>query len=1177
MKWHTTPCRTLLCGILISYSATYGRAQQVPASAGSLDTSFFPATVVVPSWNGVTTIHRIVVQADGRALICGGFDHVQRNLRRGLARFESNGTFDCAFVPGVDFIQDLALEPDGKMVVAGTYRGLARLNPDGTLDPSFDGQVPDGATAVTRLPSGEFLAGIHIDNDPVDSSPRYGVALFDTQGQRSSRWSSAFRSSSPLSYLLLAPGGDRVITDGAVELALDHSDNNFRWLTNSLPLEFKVTCGQFQPDGKLLLGSGLAAGVEYPTNVTIASALVRLNPDGSLDTSFSTNVSVGMATLEGGSDQIRVAAIALQPDSRILIGGFFTRVDGEARSLVARLLKDGQLDPSFRPDLKVNPGWDIDALQNVSAMASTPEGKVLIGGVFDRCNGLECHSLVRLHTADDTGGGVLAFAQSTWYAWETNGPLDVAVLRYGPSNVTVTVAYEASAPPTGSETPPRGTLVFQPGETSKSITLPVQDNLIAEGNRSFQLTLGNPTGGAVLTGTPEARIVLLDNETAAGPGSVDLSFPLLSLDGYVWGATLLVVEADGSALLCVLSAKDRQSEIVELIRVGPDGQIDPTFHPKIDGQVYFGSTDAVSGKIFIYGWFQTVNGQSRPQVARLNHDGSLDAAFSVMADNWISGAWVQTDGKIVIYGAFESVNQVPRRRLARINQDGTVDAEFDTSNLTWTGGLDPLCITSQDDGKVILGGYFHEINGVARTNLARFNKNGSLDASFVPDPITCGSYIQALQYQPDGKLLLSGYLNLPGTGYCGVARLNGNGSHDTSFVAATPGAFQSRQILLQPDGKILLEGKWRLNSDGSRDYSYITGEESASVSGVGLLPNGDILVSGTFLTFAEWPRPWLVRLRGGDGPTPGFFEFADSYLNIVEHAGSAEVRVRRVGAVDKEAKVKITTADITARAKVDYLPFAQVLDFAPGIAEQTISIPILYRAGYQGSRSFEIGLQDQTGGVRSPSGSPIAVFILDPDPGLTFSQTNYWVSGDDISTNGAGAVAAYVQRYGDLSSTVTVHCQLVAGTAVAGQDFVATNVTVVFQPQQYEVPVVAPLLRNDAATGDRTLSLVLKEADPGWSLATGSTALLTIMGKLRPPSVLPGTLVLDSYGCALMQCDVWPGTWVDVEASTDLLNWTYIGYAYQAPNSGSPTFVDSDAWKYARRFYRIPLSSLGPD
>jgi uncharacterized delta-60 repeat protein len=1177
MMNHTTLCRAFLCGILIINPANYGRAQQSPTSAGSLDTSFFPATVVVPNWSGVTTIHHIVVQADGRVLICGGFDHVQRNLRRGLARFEPNGTLDQDFVPGVEFIQDLALEPEGKMVVAASYRGLARLNPDGTLDPSFDGQVPDGATAVTRLPSGELLAGIHIDNDPTDSSPRYGVALFDTQGHRSSRWSSAFRSASPLSYLLIAPGGDRVITDGAVELALDHSANNFRWLTNSLPAEFRVTCGHFQPDGKLLLGSGPAAGVDYPTNVTVASALVRLNTDGTLDTSFSTNVSVGVAPLEGGRDQIKIAAIALQPDGRILIGGFFTRVEGEARSLVVRLLQDGQLDPWFRPDLNVNPGWDIDAIQNVSAMAWTPEGKVLVGGVFDRCNGLECHALVRLHTAGDTGGGVLAFAQSTWYAWETNGPLDVAVLRYGPSNATVTVACEASAPLTDSGMTPRGTLVFQPGETSKNITLPIKDNLLAEGNRSFRLTLSNPTGGAVLTGTPEATIVLLDDETLGGPGSVDLSFPPLSLDGYVWGVTLLAVEPDGSALLCVLSEKDRQSEIVELLRVGPDGQIDSTFHPDIDGAVYFGSVDPVSGKILISGWFQTVNGQSRPKVARLNHDGSLDAAFSVITDNLISGAAMQTDGKCLIYGFFESVNQLPRRRLARINQDGTVDSEFDTSNLTWMGVLDPFCATSQDDGKVILGGYFEEINGVVRTNLARFNNDGSLDASFDPDPLTCGSDIQALRCQPDGKLLLSGYLQLPGTGYCGVARLKGDGSRDNSFSAATPGAFQGRQILLQPDGKILLDGKWRLNIDGSRDYGFITGEESASVSGVGLLPNGDVLVSGSFVTFAEWPRPYLVRLHGGNSPTPGFFEFVDSYLYISEDAGSAQVSVRRVGAVDKAAKVELTTADITARANVDYLPFAEVLDFAPGIAEQTISIPIVHRAGYQGSRSFEVGLHDQTGGVRSPSGSPIAVYILDGDLGLTFSQTDYWVSGEDISTNGAGAVAAYVQRYGDLSSTVTVHCLLVAGTAVAGQDFAATNVTVVFQPQQYEVPVLAPLLRNDSATGDRTLSLVLNQADSGWSLATDSTALLTIMGKPRPPTILPGMLALDSYGCALMQCNVWPGTWVDVEVSTDLLNWTYIGQAYRPPNSGPPMFVDSEAWKYPRRFYRIPLSTLGPD
>jgi len=160
----------------------------------------------------------------------------------------------------------------------------------------------------------------------------------------------------------------------------------------------------------------------------------------------------------------------------------------------------------------------------------------------------------------------------------------------------------------------------------------------------------------------------------------------------------------------------------------------------------------------------------------------------------------------------------------------------------------------------------------------------------------------------------------------GLVRLNTDGSLDTAFRAATLASAHGRPLLLQPDGEIIVDGKWRLNPDGSRDDAFFTGDDGAGVSAAGLLPNGDLLVTGDFAAFEQWPRPCLVRLLGGDAPAAGFFEFveASSYAN--EDAGPALVRVRRGGATNEAATVEYATADITAKAGGDSIASRNIKD-----------------------------------------------------------------------------------------------------------------------------------------------------------------------------------------------------------------------------------------------------------
>ncbi len=130
-----------------------------------------------------------------------------------------------------------------------------------------------------------------------------------------------------------------------------------------------------QPDGKILLGGDFNS-----LNTKDRENILRLNADGSLDTNFSPRVR-----REYINDSI--STIVLQPDGKILAGGFFNTLGGENRKNIGRLHSDGTVDMSF------DPGTD----SFVSTLALQADGKVLVGGSFTTLGGQPRKNIGRLH------------------------------------------------------------------------------------------------------------------------------------------------------------------------------------------------------------------------------------------------------------------------------------------------------------------------------------------------------------------------------------------------------------------------------------------------------------------------------------------------------------------------------------------------------------------------------------------------------------------------------------------------------------------------------------------------------------------------------------------------------------------------------------------------------------
>ena len=170
-------------------------------------------------------------------------------------------------------------------------------------------------------------------------------------------------------------------------------------------------------------------------------------------------------------------------------------------------------------------------------------------------------------------------------------------------------------------------------------------------------------------------------------------------------------------------------------------------YPGTDGQVYGVATyNASSGltpnyQTMIVGEFYTYNGYDRNCIARINGNGTLDTTFdpgvgvgAVPGFNY-PPVYINTvvmdattpQFRCYIGGSFTSFNGVSRGNIARLNANGSVDTTFNPGS----GANGPVYAISQRlDGKIFIGGSFTSYNGVAITNLALINTNGSLDTTF---------------------------------------------------------------------------------------------------------------------------------------------------------------------------------------------------------------------------------------------------------------------------------------------------------------------------------------------------------------------------------------------------------------------------------------------------------------
>ena len=177
---------------------------------------------------------------------------------------------------------------------------------------------------------------------------------------------------------------------------------------------------------------------------------------------------------------------------------------------------------------------------------------------------------------------------------------------------------------------------------------------------------------------------------------------------------------------------------------------------------------------------------------------------------------LQPDGKIIGIGDRHYGWVTPDyNTILRINQDGEVDYSFN-SGTGFSG--DPHDLDIQHDGKIIVTGLFSSFNGTNVKNIARLNADGSLDSTFNVDSIIT-VFPRAVELQSDGKIIIvGGYFDFDGSTLSTipfVKRLNTDGSLDPSFNLEVDSILEISGFLVQADDKILLNGGFVINGDST--------------------------------------------------------------------------------------------------------------------------------------------------------------------------------------------------------------------------------------------------------------------------------------------------------------------------------------------------------------------------
>ena len=396
--------------------------------------------------------------------------------------------------------------------------------------------------------------------------------------------------------------------------------------------------------------------------------------------------------------------------------------------------------------------------------------------------------------------------------------------------------------------------------------------------------------------------------------------------------TKVLIQPDGKIIVAGNFTTYNDIPVKGLIRLHKNGSIDTTFDAELTDSIVSIHQIAVlpDGKLIIAGKAKNFFGDFRNYIdaIRLNNNGSRDYSFTecrysvgdlrpkinsigiekngniilagtkedysssfpyqgllmrlnpqgemvkVMSTFWINSMALQTDGKILALGFINPEWNIIKRTVMRMNEDLTIDSTFALDDSKIFGDPAECSVETfaiQQNGKLVIGGNFFELNGLSSGNIARLNTNGSFDDTFNQRKGSTGGVFASAK-QSNGKLIIGGeFTKFNGQPSSNIARLKRDGEIDLTFEVGSGTNGKVYSIAVQPSGKILIAGSFtsykgnacsniaRLNCNGDFDQTF-TASFDDIVRKLTIDKQNNIIVGGDFKTANGVSRNAVARI-----------------------------------------------------------------------------------------------------------------------------------------------------------------------------------------------------------------------------------------------------------------------------------------------------------------------------
>ena len=731
----------------------------------------------------------------------------------------------------VMFVNIVSNEVNGKILVGGLFgfynginrKNIVRLNIDGTLDTSFD----PGTSS-----NGQVL---DIKNSSQNIIVKGGFTSYNEI---------------PVNNCVL------LNSDGSV-------------LNSLIGFNGTIDNYEFQQDGKIILIGNFTS-----YNGITAKKIARLNVDGSLDQSFNSNIGPNST----------IYSVKVLNDGKIIICGEFTSYNGITAKKIARLNTDGSLDLTFNAQQSTDgPIVRLDVMS---------DGKLLISGDFLSYNGIFRNKFARINyngsldnsynpTVDGFDNYYIQPDDKVVFTKPTYSQSDIYHSAFARINVN---GSNDSGFVTGNGTDNNRRIngilfqsdgkmiVYGSFENYNGIQKILITRLNSDGTQdnTYVSTIYNlPNSNGSIKNIRSAK--MLSNGNVAIGGQFRNynfeSFAFLKNNGGLYITPNSIFGFNKKVNTIALDSNDKlivggdfgffNSEVRDAVtRLDSDGSIDNSFNPPInnyttpyrfistqiqpDGKYILAANFTYGGFGFSYSGSQvkryhpdgtvdssfTFAGVDKPirasclqqdgklivggdYIRRVNSDGTIDTSYG--ANYWLQNVAInslalQSDGKLIVGGSFSFTwnGSNYNRKIGRLDTNGNVDNTFYVTDIN--GSIDSTII--QSDGKIIIAGSFTTCNGVTKNRIARLNSDGTLDTSFDPQLGADGT-IYCMAFQTDGRILIGGsFTNFNGIARNRIARLNQDGSLDLSFDPQLGANSAIYSIVIQSDGKAIIGGQF---------------------------------------------------------------------------------------------------------------------------------------------------------------------------------------------------------------------------------------------------------------------------------------------------------------------------------------------------------------------------------